>query len=146
MQYVEQPLPRDLFAPGAESVAASARLKPVVVDESLDGPASLTRAAELGYSGAAFKACKGQTQSLLLAAMASQMGLFRCVQDLTCPGRSLIHSAGLAAHLPGVAAIEANARQYVPAGNAGWAERYPGLFTTTDGRLATGQLIGLGLG
>ena len=146
VQYVEQPLPRDLFAANAESVASAARLKPVVVDESLDGPKSLLRAVELGYSGAAFKACKGQTQSLLLAAMASEMGLFRCVQDLTCPGLSLIHSAGLAAHLPGVMAIEANARQYVPSGNAAWDARFPGLFTTRDGHLATGQLCGVGLG
>ena len=71
-------------------------------------------ARELGYTGAALKACKGQTQSLLLAAAAQKFGMFLCVQDLTCPGASLIHSAGLAAHIPGVAAIEANARQYFP--------------------------------
>jgi len=52
-----------------------------------------------------------------LAAAAQKFGMFLCVQDLTCPGASLIHSAGLAAHVPGVAAIEANARQYMPAAN-----------------------------
>ena len=71
----------------------------------------------MGYTGAALKACKGQSQSLLMAAAAQKYGLFLCVQDLTCPGASLIHSAGLAAHVPGVAAIEANARQYCPAAN-----------------------------
>ncbi len=147
VQYVEQPLPRDLFTgAGAADIRAAAKLVPVVVDESLTDLSSLTRAVELGYSGAAFKACKGQTQSLLLAAAAQHRGLFRCVQDLTCPGAALIHSAGLAARLPGVVAIEANARQYVPAANAGWDARFPGLFTTRTGTLATGQLTGAGLG
>ena len=52
--------------------------------------------------------------------------LFLCVQDLTCPGASLVHSAGLAAHVKTVAAIEANSRQYVPEANAKWDKRYPG--------------------
>ena len=100
----------------------------------------------MGYTGAALKACKGQTQSLLLATAARVYGLFLCVQDLTCPGASLIHSAGLAAHVPGVAAIEANSRQYCPAANQPWAERFPAFFRITDGTLATGLLTGLGLG
>jgi len=65
-------------------------------DESLLDLESLKLAMEMGYTGVAFKACKGQTQSLLLAAAAQKYGLFRCVQDLTCVGASLIHSAGLA--------------------------------------------------
>jgi hypothetical protein len=46
----------------------------------------------------------------------------------------------------GVAAIEANARQYVPAANAPWAERFPGFFRVSDGTLETGVLTGPGLG
>src|SRR5437870_134919 len=99
----------------------------------------------MGYTGAALKACKSQSQSLLMAAAAQTMGLFLCVQDLTCPGASLIHSAGLAAHVPGVAAIEANSRQYVPAANRWWAERMPEFFRVTDGTLATGLLTQPGL-
>jgi hypothetical protein len=72
--------------------------------------------------------------------------MFLCVQDLTCPGASLLHSAGLAAHVPGVAAIEANSRQYVPAANEPWVERFPGIFRVTDGTLETGLLTGNGLG
>ena len=79
---------------------------------------SLQLAREMGYTGAALKACKGQGASLLLGAAAQKMGLFLCVQDLTCPGASLLHSAGLAAHVPGVAAVESNGRQYCPAANA----------------------------
>ncbi len=146
IQYVEQPTARDLRANPANRMHEAAMLKPVVIDESLLDLETLLLARDLGYTGVAFKACKGQTQSLLLAAASQKLGMFRCVQDLTCPGASLIHSAGLAAHIPGVAAIEANSRQFVPAANEEWKERFPGLFETTDGTLATGQLTGLGLG
>src|SRR5207247_4095389 len=114
-------------------------------DESLIDLESLQLAREMGYTGAALKACKGQSQSLLMAAAAQKYGMFLCVQDLTCPGASLIHSAGLAAHVPGVAAIEANSRQYVPAANKPWESRFPDFFHVTDGMIATGLLTGPGL-
>jgi hypothetical protein len=81
-----------------------------------------------------------------MAAAAQKFGMFLCVQDLTCPGASLIHSAGLAAHVPGVAAIESNARQYCPAANEPWAARFPGMFRIKDGTMETGLLTGPGLG
>jgi L-alanine-DL-glutamate epimerase-like enolase superfamily enzyme len=146
IQYIEQPTARDLKASRAGTVHEANKLRPVVIDESLTDLESLVRAHELGYTGAALKACKGQSQSLLLAAAAQKMKLFLCVQDLTCPGASLIQSAGLAAHVPGVAAIEANARQYVPAANRPWEDRFPGLFRVADGTLETGTLTGPGLG
>jgi hypothetical protein len=117
-----------------------------VIDESLLDLESLQLAREMGYTGAALKACKGQSQSLLLGAAAQKYGLFLCAQDLTCPGASLIHSAGLAAHVPGVTAVEANARQYVPAANRPWEGRFPGVFQVTDGTMETGCLTGPGLG
>ena len=83
---------------------------------------------------------------LMMAAAAQKHKMFLCVQDLTCPGASLIHSAGLAAHVPGVAAIEANARQYVPAANRAWEARFPGIFHIRDGYMQTGELTGPGLG
>jgi L-alanine-DL-glutamate epimerase-like enolase superfamily enzyme len=144
--YIEQPTARDLQAHRDNVMHEAARLRPVVIDESLLDLESLRLARAMGYTGAALKACKGQSQSLLLGAAAQKYGLFLCVQDLTCPGASLIHSAGLAAHVPGVTAIEANARQYVPAANAAWEARFPGLFRVTDGTLATGALTGPGLG
>jgi L-alanine-DL-glutamate epimerase-like enolase superfamily enzyme len=146
IQYVEQPTARDLSANRANVMHEAARVRPVVIDESLTDLESLRLARDMGYTGAALKACKGQSQSLLLATAAQKYGMFLCVQDLTCPGASLIHSAGLAAHVPGVAAVEANARQYVPAANRGWEERFPGLFRVTDGTLETGVLTGPGLG
>jgi L-alanine-DL-glutamate epimerase-like enolase superfamily enzyme len=146
IQYIEQPTARDLKAHRANVMHAASRLRPVVIDESLIDLESLLLAREMGYTGAALKACKGQSQALLLAAAAQKYGLFLCVQDLTCPGASLIHSAGLAAHVPGVAAIESNARQYVPAANQPWESRLPGIFHITDGTMETGLLTGPGLG
>ncbi|MCS7044221.1 MAG: hypothetical protein NZR01_15660 [Bryobacteraceae bacterium] len=146
IQYVEQPTHRDLKAHRENVMHEAARLCPVVIDESLTDLESLRLAREMGYTGAALKACKGQAQALLMAAAAQRWKMFLCVQDLTCPGASLIHSAGLAAHIPGVAAIEANARQYVPAANRGWEEKFPGIFVIKDGYMRTGILTGPGLG
>ena len=124
----------------------AAELLPVVIDESLTGLDMLLLAREMGYSGVALKACKGQSQALLMAAAGQIHKMFLCVQDLTCPGESLIQSAGLAAHVPGVSGIEANAREYVPAANHDWEKRFPGVFDVRNGRMATGTIRGLGLG
>ena len=72
----------------------AAKLRPIVADESSTDLETLLLAREMGYTGVALKACKGQTHALLDAAAAQKFGMFLCVQDLTCPGASLIHSAG----------------------------------------------------
>lgn len=146
IQYIEQPTNRDLKTHRANVMHEASKLRPVVIDESLTDLENLQLCREMGYTGAALKACKGQSQALLMAAAAQKYKMFLCVQDLTCPGASLIHSAGLAAHVPGVAAIEANARQYVPAANKAWEEQFPGIFKVTDGFMQTGVLDGPGLG
>ncbi len=145
IQYVEQPTARDLKTHRANVMHEAAKLKPVVIDESLTDFESLKLAREMGYTGVALKACKGQSQSMLMAAAAQKYRMFLCVQDLTCPGASLIHSAGLAAHVPGVAAIEANARQYVPAANKPWEGKFPGIFRIKDGTMKTATLTKPGL-
>ncbi|HEY4085299.1 MAG TPA: hypothetical protein VGM43_05140, partial [Bryobacteraceae bacterium] len=86
------------------------------------------------------------SQTLLLAAAAQKYKMFRCVQDLTCPGAALVHSVGIAAHIPGTAAVEANGREYVPSASKGWEKRYPGIFNVRDGYLDTTGLDGPGLG
>ena len=144
--YIEQPTARDLEKDRANVMHQAAKLRPIVADESLTDLPSLLLAREMGYTGVALKACKGQTHAMLLAAAAQKFGMFLCVQDLTCPGASLIHSAGIAARVPGNAGIEANARQFVPSANAPWESRFPGLFTIRDGLMRTGQLTGPGLG
>ncbi len=146
VQYIEQPTHRDLRAHPENRMHAAARIKPVVIDESLVDLESLVLCRELGYTGVALKACKGHSEALLMGAAAQKYGMFLCVQDLTCPGRSFLHSASLAARMPTVAAIEGNARQYCPAGNRPWADRYPTMFRISDGTLGTSVLDGPGLG
>jgi L-alanine-DL-glutamate epimerase-like enolase superfamily enzyme len=144
--YIEQPTARDLQRDRANVMHQAARLRPVVIDESLTDLDSLLLAREMGYTGVALKACKGQSHALLMAAAAQKFRMFLCVQDLTCPGASLVHSAGIAARVPGNAGIEANARQFVPSANVGWEARFPGLFSVRKGVMQTGQLTGPGLG
>jgi L-alanine-DL-glutamate epimerase-like enolase superfamily enzyme len=146
VQYIEQPTHRDLRAFPENRMHAAAKIKPVVIDESLIDLDSLLLARELGYSGVALKACKGHSEALMMGAAAQKFGLFLCVQDLTCVGRSFLHSASLAARVPTVAAIEGNGRQYCPAGNRGWDEQFPTMFRITDGTVGTGALCGVGLG
>lgn len=145
VQYVEQPTKRDLKADRANVMFEAAKLRPVVIDESLTDLESLLLAREMGYTGAALKACKGQTQAMLMAAAGQKFKMFLCVQDLTCPGASFIHSAGLAAHVPGISTIEGNSRQYVPTANQPWVEKFPSLFVIKDGTLGTGVLNRPGL-
>ncbi|NQT38757.1 MAG: mandelate racemase/muconate lactonizing enzyme family protein [Planctomycetes bacterium] len=146
LQYIEQPTHRDLRANPENRMHEAAKIKPVVIDESLVDLESLLLSRELGYSGVALKACKGHSEALLMGAVAQHYGMFLCVQDLTCPGASFLHSASLSARIPTIAAIEGNARQYCPAGNAGWSDRFPTMFNVTDGTLGTAALDGPGLG
>jgi hypothetical protein len=60
------------------------RLAPIVIVESLTG-LELLLAREMGYTGVALKACKGISDTLLMAAASQKYGMFRCVRDLTCP-------------------------------------------------------------
>lgn len=142
IQYVEQPTSRNLRAVPRVDMHAANKLRPIVVDEGLTSLETLLEARALGYTGLALKACKGQTHSVLMAAAARKYGMFLTVQDLTCPGAALVHSAAIAAWVPGTAGLEANARQYMPAANAPWADRFPGLFKITDGTLHTDCLRG----
>jgi len=146
VQYLEQPTHRNLKAHPENKMHKAAAIKPVVIDESLVDYEALLLARELGYSGVALKACKGHTEALFAAAAAQKFGLFLCVQDLTCPGRSFLHSASLAAHIPRVAAIEGNSRQYCPAANKLWARDVPEMFEVKEGTVLTERLNGLGLG
>ncbi len=146
IQYVEQPTKRDLQADRTNVMFEASKIRPVVIDESLTGQDALMLCREMGYTGAALKACKGQSQAVLMAAICQKYKMFLCVQDLTCPGASLIHSASIAAHIPGVAAIEANSRQYVPAANKSWDAKFPGVFDVHNGKMNTAILNGPGLG
>lgn len=144
--YLEQPTARDLKSNRKNVMHEAAKLRPVVIDESLVDLETLLVAREIGYTGVALKACKGQSQAMLMAAAAQKYKMFLTVQDLTCPGAALLHSVGIAAHVPGVAGVEANARQYMPAANKPWEPRFPGIFNVKDGTMRTSALKQPGLG
>jgi len=146
LQYIEQPTSRNLQAHRDNKMHKAAAIKPVVIDEALVDFESLELSREQGYSGVALKACKGHSEALLMGAAAQKYKMFLCVQDLTCPGASFLHSASLSARIPTVAAIEGNSRQYCPAANVAWAQRFPSMFQITDGMLGTAVLDGPGLG
>ncbi|NNE01311.1 MAG: mandelate racemase/muconate lactonizing enzyme family protein [Pirellulaceae bacterium] len=146
IEYIEQPTHRDLESHPEITMHGVAKQLPVVIDESLVDLQSLRTAIDQGYSGIALKACKGHAEALLLGAVAVHEDLFLCVQDLTCVGASLLHSASLAAHIPGVAAIESNGRQYSPAGNERWMDAFGEFFEVRGGAVPTSRLSGPGLG
>lgn len=146
VQYIEQPTSRDMKAHPEIRLHEAAKLKPIVVDEGLVDYEALLLAREQGYTGIALKACKGHSESLCLAAAAQKFGMFLCVQDLSCPGWSFLHSASLAARIPGIAAIEGNGRQYCPGPNRKYSRRLPTMFNIKDGTVGTGVLNDIGLG
>jgi L-alanine-DL-glutamate epimerase-like enolase superfamily enzyme len=143
--FIEQPTSRDLLVAPEQLLFKASKLKPVVMDESLTGFDALLRGRKIGYTGVALKACKGQSQTVLLNAAAQEFKMYMTTQDLTCPGASLIQSAGIAAHVPPIDTIESNGREYVPAANHPWLPKFSGLFEVRDGKLHTANLIGPGL-
>lgn len=146
LQYIEQPTPRDLTDRTDMTVHRIARLRPVVIDESLTDAESLKLARQRGYTGIALKACKGQSECVIMAAAAAHYEMFTCVQDLTCVGGAFLHSASVASRLPSVAAIEGNGRQYCPAGNEAYMAQYAPMFRVRYGTIPTELLDGPGLG
>lgn len=88
VDYVEQPLPRDL-ALGADTSAALAAWpgRPrLTIDESDDSLDAVVRAIEAGYDGGAFKSSKGVFKGIGNACRVEQLRREH-------PGRSLIYSA-----------------------------------------------------
>ena len=146
IQYIEQPTNRNLKAYPENKMHEAALIKPIVIDESLVDLESLEMSREQGYSGVALKACKGHGEALIMGALAQHYDLFLCVQDLTCVGASFLHSASIAARIPTVAAIEGNGRQYCPRGNEGWGDKFPEMFSLSDGTVGTSLLNKNGLG
>ncbi len=143
--YVEQPCERDLRNRMLD-VRELAKLKPVIVDEALASLEDLDLALELGYSGAALKSCKCQSEELVIAAKLTEKGLPLAVQDLTCPGIALLHSAGLAGHLHTIRGVESNSRQFYPATSEPERRIHPGFYSLKNGRIDTSTLKGTGLG
>jgi L-alanine-DL-glutamate epimerase-like enolase superfamily enzyme len=146
IEYVEQPTARDLEAHPEDAMHEAAKLRPVVIDESLIDVDSLLLARRLGWTGAVVKSPKGLTHMILVASVAGKQEIFLAGGDMSCPGAALIQTACFQARVPGLTSVEANARQFLPAANKAWEARFPGMFRVTDGMIGTGKLTQPGLG
>ena len=145
LDYLEQPTPRDL-ALYRFTLEEATRHKPIVVDESLDRLEHLHLLRPLGWSGLAVKTCKGHTHSLLAYCWARRHNLYIVLQDLTNPGRALVHSANLASYL--IMAnnyLECNSRQYMPSAVPEEQAAYPHYFRVAEGAVHLPSLSGPGL-
>lgn len=143
--YLEQPVARDLVR-DRHDMHELAKLKPVILDESLTGLADIDLAFELGWSGIALKTCKCHTLNLLMLARAEMAGIPYTVQDLTNPGIALLHSVGLAARTAPLLGVETNARQYYPDISIPEATVHPRITSVQHGVVQTESLQGPGLG
>ena len=123
-----------------------ARLKPVLIDESLTSIEDFKLAVELGWSGIALKSCKCLSADLLFVPMAELAGIPYAVQDLTCPSLAMIESVGLAARIHTIKGVEANSRQFFPKANETAAKIHPELFNVRNGVAKTLAVKGTGLG
>ena len=143
--YVEQPTERDLSR-HMFSMKKVAEIKPVLAGEGVTDLESFELALRLGWSGVALKACKWHTSSLLYVAKMEHYGIPYSIQDLTCPGLALVHSASLAARTNPIKGFEYNARQYLPFAYKEIQEKHRSLFQVKDGRVNTTSLKPIGLG
>ena len=143
--YVEQPCERDLQRRRMD-VRELASLKPVIADEALGSLEDLHLALELGYSGAALKSCKCQSEQLVIAALLTERQLPFSVQDLANPGIALLHSVGLAGRLHVIRGVESNSRQFFPNTSQPEMTIHPGVYHLMNGQIDTSTLRGSGLG
>ena len=102
--------------------------------------------AGVGYSGVALKACKGQTNALLMGAAAQKFGMFTCVQDLTCPGASLLQSVAWLPISPPLPRSKATPGNTCLRRTHGWAAIFPGIFRPENGMFQTCRRKRSGIG
>jgi L-alanine-DL-glutamate epimerase-like enolase superfamily enzyme len=143
--YLEQPTERDL-GHHMFSMRKVAEVKPVLADEGVTDLESFELALRLGWSGVALKACKWHSSSLLYVSKMEHYGIPYSIQDLTCPGLALVHSASLAARTNPVKGFEYNARQYLPFAYKEIQQKHRSLFQVKDGKVKTKSLKPIGLG
>ncbi|TAN48260.1 MAG: mandelate racemase [Betaproteobacteria bacterium] len=121
--------------------------RPVIIDESDDGPDAFPRARALGYRGVSSKTCKGIYRSLINRARCARWNAdegsaryFMSGEDLTIqPGLALQQDLALASLL-GLTHVERNGHHYVngmaalpPAEQAAFLAAHPDLYERSHG-------------
>ena len=111
--FIEQPIKRQ-NALGAD-IAALAKEKPVIIDESDDTLDAFARAKSLGYRGVSSKTCKGLYKSLINAARCREWGegYFMSGEDLTIQAGLAIQQDLALVSLLGLTHVERNGHHYV---------------------------------
>jgi len=145
MLYLEQPTERDLTR-HMFRMGNVAKVKTVLADEGVTDLESLDLALSLGWSGVAVKTCKWHSSSLIYVARMEHDGIPYSIQDLTCPGLALVHSASLAARSKPIKGFEYNSRQYLPFAFRDIQDKHRSLFTVKEGMVRTETLQRIGLG
>lgn len=164
---IEQPIRRQVAL--AQPVAALARHKPVIIDESDGDLDAFARARALGYTGVSSKACKGFYKSVLNLARCQVWNraegrpvYFMSAEDLTTqPGISVQQDLALVGLL-GIAHVERNAHHFIdgfngrpPAEAQAYGAAHPDLYHEQNGhvrlrirrgQLALGSLAAAGFG
>jgi len=137
--FIEQPIKRQNAL--SSSVAALAKEKPVIIDESDDSLDAFPRARKLGYSGVSSKTCKGLYKSLLNAARCRMWNREERAERYFMTGEDLTIQAGLALQqdlalvsLLGLTHVERNGHHYVN-GMAGLPEEEQNGFFESHGDL-----------
>jgi len=163
--FIEQPIRRAVAL--TRPVAALARLKPLIIDESDAELSAFPTAQRLGYTGVSSKSCKGLYKSILNAARVAKGNAevgsaryFMTGEDLTTlAGVSLQQDLALASLL-GVTHVERNGHHFIDGMSfapepeqAAFARAHPDLYQRChgparlqlkDGQLALGSLNGAG--
>ena len=165
--FIEQPIKRQ--AALSRSIAALARLRPVIIDESDGEMDSFVRARALGYGGVSSKDCKGFYKSLVNLARCRTWNAEGGEGSFFLSGEDLTTQAGLSVQqdlalvsLLGLADVERNGHHFIdgfagrPQGESlAFLEAHPDLYVEEDrrvrlkitgGRLAIGSLECPGFG
>jgi L-alanine-DL-glutamate epimerase-like enolase superfamily enzyme len=146
--FIEQPIGR--AAALTTSVAALARARPLLIDESDDALDAFPAAVARGYTGVSSKSCKGLYKSFLNAARIARLNAlsgrtrpayFMSAEDLTTlAGASVQQDLALAAQL-GMTHVERNGHHFVDgmafapaAEQASFARAHPDLYRHAGGR------------
>ena len=143
--FIEQPIKRQKAF--TQSVAALARYRPVIIDESDGDLRAFGHARAVGYTGVSSKACKGFYKSLINLARcrlwnAGGGKYFMSAEDLTTQAGTSVQQDLALVSLLGINHVERNAHHFIdgfgqrPAGEAAaFLAAHPDLYHAQDGRV-----------
>ncbi|MFW6338168.1 MAG: enolase C-terminal domain-like protein [Alkalispirochaetaceae bacterium] len=143
--YIEEPC-----AIGASTIEDITELNDgvplLVLDESVASVAELEEAIGEGWRGIALKTCKGQSETLLMLALAKELGLRFTVQDLTNPMLAQLTHLLLGSRSGAALGVESNCMQFYPGASDREAAVHRGAFTRRNGELRLDSIDGPGFG